>query len=268
MLKDIDGTNSVFKDASAQPQPITFTGDTKATPFILDLNGKTINRRLSALTTDGSVIKIEGGTLTIKDSSATNPDGTNGTGTITGGNTGGGGGGIHITSYFSSNVPGSLILESGTISDKTANASFGGGVYIGNDCPFTMNGGAIENNKVISNSGGGVYVGSSTFIMTGGNITGNTVTENGGGVNIGSYGTFTMSGGTIKGNTATQNGGGVYVSETSDFTLGSSSATASFPVVSGNTKTGSSPNNIYLDNHTQLFKVRIASIKWPKLNHE
>ena len=255
LLKDIDGTNSVFKDASAQPQPITFTGDTKATPFILDLNGKTINRRLSALTTDGSVIKIEGGTLTIKDSSATNPDGTNGTGTITGGNTGGGGGGIHITSYFSSNVPGSLILESGTISDNTANASFGGGVYIGNDCTFTMNGGAIENNKVISNSGGGVYVGSSTFIMTGGNITGNTVTENGGGVNIGSYGTFTMSGGTIKGNTATQNGGGVYVSETSDFTLGSSSATASFPVVSGNTKTGSSPNNIYLDNtsHKTLF---------------
>ena len=253
LLKDIDGTNEVF--GTNNDTPITFTGDTKATPFILDLNGKTINRRLSALTTDGSVIKIEGGTLTIKDSSATNPDGTNGTGTITGGNTGGGGGGIHITSYFSSNVPGSLILESGTISDNTANASFGGGVYIGNDCTFTMNGGAIENNKVISNSGGGVYVGSSTFIMTGGNITGNTVTENGGGVNIGSYGTFTMSGGTIKGNTATQNGGGVYVSETSDFTLGSSSATASFPVVSGNTKTGSSPNNIYLDNtsHKTLF---------------
>ena len=258
LLKNIDGTSKVFGLGT----PITFTGGTKVNPIILDLNGYTINRGLSAPTTDGSVIKIEGGTLTIKDSSATKPDGTNGIGTITGGNTDGGGGGIHITSNSSGNVPGSLILESGSISDNTANASFGGGVYIGNDCTFTMNGGVIENNKVISNSGGGVYVGSSTFIMTGGNITGNTVTENGGGVNIGSNGVFTMSNGTISGNTATQKGGGVYVSSTGNFTLGSSSAVSS-PVISGNTKTGNSTNNVYLDGTILLIDGKLEKTVGP-----
>lgn len=258
LLKNIDGTSKVFGLGT----PITFTGGTKVNPIILDLNGYTINRGLSAPTTDGSVIKIEGGTLTIKDSSATKPDGTNGIGTITGGNTDGGGGGIHITSNSSGNVPGSLILESGSISDNTANASFGGGVYIGNDCTFTMNGGVIENNKVISNSGGGVYVGSSTFIMTGGNITGNTVTENGGGVNIGSNGVFTMNNGTISGNTATQKGGGVYVSSTGNFTLGSSSAVSS-PVISGNTKTGNSTNNVYLDGTILLIDGKLEKTVGP-----
>ena len=64
-----------------------------------------------------------------------------------------------------------------------------------------------------------------------------------------------MSGGIITGNTATQNGGGVYVSSTGSFTLGPSSAAASSPVVSGNTKTGNSTNNVYLDNtsHKTLF---------------
>ena len=258
LLKNIDSSNAVFGFGS----PITFSSDNETRAFILDLNGYTINRGLSAPTIDGSVIKIEGGTLTVKDSSATNSDGTNGAGTITGGNSSGGGGGIHITSYSSGNVPGSLILESGTISDNTANASFGGGVYIGNDCTFTMNGGAIENNKVISNSGGGVYVGSSTFIMTGGNITGNTVTENGGGVNIGSNGVFTMSNGTISGNTATQKGGGVYVSSTGNFTLGSSSAVSS-PVISGNTKTGDSTNNVYLDNTILVIDGELKKSKEP-----
>ena len=260
LLKNIDGTNAVF--GTSNNTLITFTGGTETKPIILDLNGKTINRGLGVAQADGSVIRIEGGTLTIKDSSATNPDGTNGIGTITGGNTNDGGGGIHITSNSIGPVPGSLILESGSISDNTANASFGGGVYIGNDCTFTMNGGAIENNKVISNSGGGVYVGSSTFIMTGGNITGNTVTEHGGGVNIGSNGVFTMSNGTISGNTATQNGGGVYVSNSGSFEIGISTAVSS-PVVSGNAKADSSPNNVYLDGTILLIDGKLEKTVGP-----
>ena len=348
LLKDIDGSNAVFEDDSLQPQPITFYSDDETRSFILDLNGKTINRELStaAAVSDGSVIKIEGGTLTIKDSSATNSDGTDGTGTITGGNTRGSGGGIHITRYSIGNVPGSLILVSGNISGNTADSSNGGGIYIDSECALTMKGGSIDGNIVSSASnygggvfvygtftmengiitknsseqgyGGGVNIGSNgTFTMTdgtisdndagttgggvnlgaygasgatmtleGGTISGNTATVNGGGVGV-SVGTFTMNGGTIggaelntaafgggvyvdgvnsnfimtggtiSGNTATQKGGGVYVSSTGSFTLGSSSAAASSPVISENTKTGNSTNNVYLDGTILLIEGKL-----------
>lgn len=203
----------------------------------LDLNGYTINRELTSALADGSVIKIVGGTLTIKDSSATNPDGTGGTGKITGGNDNGRGtntgGGICIENNSSS----SLTLESGNISGNVSDG-LGGGVHIGAGCSFTMKGGKIDSNKVTASSGGGVAVNfSGTFIMSGGIITGNTTTNNGGGVNIGSNGAFTMSGGTISGNTATQNGGGVYVGN-GTFTLSGS------PNISRNGLDGL--NNVYL----------------------
>ena len=250
LLKDIDGRNAVFEDDSFQPQPITFSSDDETRSFILDLNGKTINRELRTPTTDGSVIRIKGGTLTIKDSSATKSDGTGGTGKITGGNSSNTGGGIHITSDPMGPVFGSLILESGSISGNTADSSNGGGIYIDSDCALTMEGGSIDGNTVknrASSHGGGVFV-YGTFTMENGIITKNSSEQgNGGGVNIGSDGTFTMIDGTISGNTATQKGGGVYVSSTGSFTLGSSSVVSSSPVVSGNTKTDSSPNNVYLD---------------------
>ena len=284
LLKNIDSSNAVF--GTGNTTPITFKGSSESISFILDLNGKTIDRGLSTPTTYGSVIKIEGGALTIKDSSATSPDGTDGTGTITGGNTSGSGGGIHITRYSIGDVPGSLILESGSISDNTADGSNGGGVYIDQKCSFTMKGGSIDGNTVKNSAtshGGGVFVGG-IFTMENGIITNNSSEQgNGGGVNIGSNGTFTMSGGTISGNTATSNGGGVCVSGdglgfstftmtggtlsgntatsgngggvyvgTGSFTLGSSS-TESSPVVSGNTKTDSSPNNVYLYDNTLLL---------------
>lgn len=198
---------------------------------------------------------------------------------ITGGNSDGGGGGIHITGNSSGNVPGSLILESGSIRGNTADMSLGGGIYIDSDCAFTMKGGSIDGNTVknsdgggvfvygtftmengiITNNrseqgnGGGVYIGSNgIFTMENGSITNNRSEQgNGGGVNIGSDCTFTMSGGTIGGNTATNNGGGVYVG-TGNFTLGSSS-TESSPVIFGNTKTGNSTNNVYLDDNTLLL---------------
>ena len=342
LLKDIDGSNAVFEDDSFQPQPITFYSDDETRSFILDLNGKTIDRKLStaAAVSDGSVIKIEGGTLTIKDSSATNSDGTNGTGTITGGNTKGAGGGIHITCNPMSNIPGSLILVSGNISGNTADNSNGGGIYIASDCALTMQGGSIDGNTVKNSAnshGGGVFVGgiftmengiitknsselgngggvnigsNGTFTMSDGTISdndagmtgggvnlgasgatmtledgtisGNTATMNGGGVGV-STGDFTMSGGTLSGNTATSGngggvyvngtnsnfimtggtigdtepntadlGGGVYVSNSGRFDIGTSIAVSS-PVISGNTKTGDSPNNVYLDNGKTLF---------------
>ena len=210
LLKNIDGTNAVF--GTNNDTHITFTGGTEMKPIILDLNGKTINRELNAVQPKGSVIKIEGGALTIKDSSATNSDGTDGTGTITGGNSKGGGGGIHITSNSTSSVPGSLILESGKIWQNNADGSNGGGVYIDSDCALTMKGGSIDGNTVknsTSSHGGGVFV-YGTFTMENGIITNNRSEQgNGGGVNIGSKGTFTMIDGTISDNDAGTTGGGV-----------------------------------------------------------
>ena len=171
-------------------------------------------------------------------------------------------------------------MESGNISGNTADMSLGGGIYIDSDCAFTMKGGSIDGNTVKNSDGGGVFV-YGTFTMENGSITNNRSEQgNGGGVNIGSYGNFTMSGGTLSGNTATQNGGGVnigsygtftmtdgtiggtepntanlgggvYVGSSGLFEIGNSSASSS-PVVSGNTKTGSSPNNVYLYDNTLL----------------
>ena len=281
LLKDIDGSNAVFEDDSFQPQPITFYSDDETRSFILDLNGKTIDRKLStaAAVSDGSVIKIEGGTLTIKDSSATNSDGTNGTGTITGGNTKGAGGGIHITCNPMSNIPGSLILVSGNISGNTADNSNGGGIYIASDCALTMQGGSIDGNTVKNSAnshGGGVFVGgiftmengiitknsselgngggvnigsNGTFTMSDGTISDNDAGTTGGGVNLGAYGasgaTMTLEDGTISGNTATMNGGGVGVS-TGDFTM-------SGGILSGNTATSGNGGGVYVDGTNSIF---------------
>ena len=194
----------------------------------LDLNGYTIDRKLTSATPDGSVIKIKGiYTLTIKDSSATNPDGTGGTGAITGGYNSGysEGGGIVIKDYSG----GSLILESGNIKGNSSHNS-GGGVYIGIRCFFTMKGGKIDSNKVTMSSGGGVGVNQfGTFTMSGGTIDNNTASKDGGGVYIVSSGIFTMSGGTIDNNTASKDGGGVYI-DSGIFTM-------SGGTISGNTAT-------------------------------
>ena len=224
LLKDITPTTTALNFS----WPIAF--DWICT---LDLNGYTIDRELTSATPDGSVIKIVGNyTLTIKDSSATNPDGTGGTGAITGGyNSGYYGGGIDIKDYSG----GSLILESGNIKGNSSHNS-GGGVYIGLRCFFTMKGGKIDSNKVTMSSGGGVGVNQfGTFTMSGGTISGNTATQNGGGVYIGS-GTFTMSDtATIQNNTATQNGGGVYVKKGGTFKK------------QGGTVSNNTPNNDVID---------------------
>ena len=129
-----------------------------------------------------------------------------------------GGGGIFV-------MKGNLIMEEGAeISSNEANMS-GGGVFLcgnGSDTTFTMNGGVIRDNTVLSdnnysysyNGGGGVYVygysSRTVFTMNGGEITGNSVPNatgsgNGGGgiyvYNNNNNAAFTMNGGTIHDNT-------------------------------------------------------------------
>ena len=190
-------------------------------------------------------------------------------------------------------VYGTFTMENGIITKNSSEQGNGGGVNIGSNGTFTMIDGTISDNDA-GTTGGGVNLGAygasgATMTLEGGTISGNTATMNGGGVGV-STGDFTMSGGTIggtklntakigggvyvdgpnsnfimtggtiSGNTATQKGGGVYVSSTGSFTLGSSSAAASSPVISENTKTGNSTNNVYLDGTILLI---VGELKKP-----
>ena len=265
LMKNIDGNNAVWGTG-----PITFSGGTGASPIILNLNGKTIDRGLTEAVSDGQVILISNGNVTIRDSSATNSDGTNGKGKITGGNVSEdsgnspNGGGICIEN-------GSLTLESGNISKNKA-ATEGGGVYVDSNGTFTMAGGIISENSITSNNGnahgGGVYVAGGSFTMRGGTVSNNgekssgvyinkggavyinqgnftlsngKITQNyavnGAGIYIASGGSFTMTEGNITGNTANTNGGGVYVDGT--FIVGNTLT------ITGNTGSGNA-NNVYL----------------------
>ncbi|MDE7182341.1 MAG: hypothetical protein K2O41_04820, partial [Clostridia bacterium] len=152
---------------------------------VLNLNGHTINRGISAFTPDRIVITVEAGaTLTI-----------NGSGTITGG----GSGGIVCE--------GTLNLNGGTI---TGNFGMNGaGIrMVGSGATLNMYGGTISGHTVNGNStdgtgrGGGVIVNAATFNMYGGSITGNSARV-GGGLEINTNGTFNMYGGSIDNNRST-----------------------------------------------------------------
>ena len=133
---------------------------------VIDLNGHTIDRHLSAATIGGGVINVKNNssgtnpaTLTIRDSQ--------GGGQITGGNTQAGGGGIFVS--------GSLTLEGGTICGNHANGH-GGAVNISGT--FTMKGGTITDNSC-GNSGNGsaIYTNGGSIYLQGGTITGNKGSE-------------------------------------------------------------------------------------------
>jgi len=116
------------------------------------------------------------------------------------------------------NSGGTLIMNEGSRITGNSNISvgnyaYGGGVYIGENGNFTMNGGTISGNTVVGRSdtgyGGGIFIDEGgTFTMSGGVISGNTATAYvagsigyGGGVFV-YRGTFAKTGGTIYGYTA------------------------------------------------------------------
>ncbi|MCD8396162.1 MAG: right-handed parallel beta-helix repeat-containing protein [Lachnospiraceae bacterium] len=190
----------------------------------LDLNGCILRAK------SGSVITVNGGSsLTICDSSSSEDgDGTDESGQITGGS------GTSINSVTCGGglcVLGSVTLESGTITDNTADC--GAGVYVAASGSFTMTGGSIAGNSTDSDGqGGGVYLAGSgaEFMMSGGSITENSASY-GGGVSI-AGGTFTMSGDAeISANTASGNGGGVYLTD-------GTAAVSGNAIITENTATG------------------------------
>jgi len=179
--------------------PLTVSKNTTVT---LDLNDHTINRGAENMSANNCVIRIEGGKLTLRDSS--------GSGQITGGK-GTDGGGVHVGNESGDHSE--FTMEGGWI--YVNRAMNGGGVFIGNNCTFEMTGGIILGNTSEEN-GGGVYItatGQTLFNMTGGTIEDNTSEENGGGVYVTTYtngkADVNMTGGIIKYNRATC-GGGIY----------------------------------------------------------
>ena len=105
----------------------------------LNLGNHKIDRKLTSAITDGYVIKVTGGTLTVT-----------GTGQITGGYNSGNGGGIHIASG------GTLHLSGGNVTGNTA--ATGGGIYNGG----TLNASCAP--IVTGNTGGNVYLPNGKFV--------------------------------------------------------------------------------------------------------
>ena len=122
-----------------------------------------------------------------------------------------------------------IMMENSSIfgNENGGNATPGGGVYVGADGTFIMEGGTIGHDipglANQADEGGGVYVdGGGTFIMNGGSVTGNQAYLQGGGFYIESGGTLTMKNdATIDSNTAGvaagyagHRGGGVFIQGT------------------------------------------------------
>ena len=191
----------------------------------IDLNGHTLDRGLSELTSYGIVIRVEnGGTLTVKDS------GTGGT--ITGGYDATGGGIC---------VLGTLNFESGTISGCTGTR--GGAIYTTSDGTVNMTGGTITGNT--ATDGGGIY-NNGTLTISGGTIQSNNVTEHGGGA-VSNHGTLTINGGTFTNNSGMGNGGGIWTNQ--DISM------QGLVTIKNNTGNGGSTNNLYLAGESTKINV-------------
>ena len=170
-------------------------------------------------------------------------------GTITGNNaTSGSGGGVFLVGTTDSGkTPPSFIMHGGTISNNTAGDSNGGGggVYVGEKCIFTMDGGTITGNATKGN-GGGIYIhyNAGSVAISNATITDNTATSTGdpsvGNIGFGggiySQKSLTVSGSTITNNKATYYGGGI---------CGAGSITLNNTVVTGNTATAGNGGGVY-----------------------
>jgi hypothetical protein len=165
----------------------------------LALDGGWDNITQSGLTADAPLVTVSGGKLKM------------GAGVVLQNNRNDNayGGGVHILNS------GTFIMENGGIKDNKA--QHGGGVYISSGS-FEMKAGSINGNTAAANTsghayGGGVYIGSNgIFTMDGGEISGNKAqgaSAYGGGVYV--EGEFTIKDSSISGNTVNNNSNGVYV---------------------------------------------------------
>jgi hypothetical protein len=129
---------------------IKITGGGSLTLQASGLNSSLTLDGMNVSDAGGSLVRVEGGTLTM-----------NADVTLKNNKNPGNGGGVYVTT-------GSFVMSDGTISNNQAWE--GGGVYV-NSGTFTMSEGTISSNFA-NTKGGGVYVGDGTFTKTGGIIYG------------------------------------------------------------------------------------------------
>ena len=191
-----------------------------ATLRLTDCTGK--GNLQDGVSVNGGTLELYGGTIIggVEVGQHSNPaTGSSFTmygGAISGNNEeGGSGGGVFLVGTTNSNITApNFTMHGGTISDNTAGASDGGGggVYVGEKCSFTMDGGAITGNTATNGNGGGIYIHMlSRVTISGGEITNNTAS--GSGIRYGG-GIYSESGVTVSNVTITGNsadvGGGIY----------------------------------------------------------
>jgi hypothetical protein len=212
-----NGANIVLGADINLSDELTIDGNKSVT---IDLNGHKLDRGLGTASSMGSgVIYIKSGSsLTINDGSGDN------SGKITGGYANKGG--------AISNL-GTLVFNGGTITGNRAGDE-GGGIF--NMGTATITGGVISGNTA-SGSGGGIS-NSGTMTINDCSITGNTSSRAGGGISNGN--TLTINGGSITGNSATEYGGGIWMGSYNTFSMQGAIT------VTGNTKAGGLPDNVYL----------------------
>lgn len=151
----------------------------------LDLNGHMLSLKSGV---EGSVIKVDGGSLILDDSEKNMAASEMTPHTV-----------LNLVSNLNETVKGGVISGGN-------NTSNGGCVFLTNNAKFTMKAGTIFGNKCPNSNGGGVAaIYGSEFIMEGGTICGNSA-SGGGGVYVSGLGngvaTFKMTGGLITGNSS------------------------------------------------------------------
>lgn len=129
---------------------------------------------------------------------------------------------------------GKLVMKPGAII-RNNTGSVGGGVYVGGNGVFEMEGGTMSGNYAVT-GGGAVYVGDGAFTMKNGEISGNAAGNNGGGVTVqgnSSSSVFTMEGGTISGNRGKLGGGVTLIGAGDSFLMSGGSITGNKITTSG-----------------------------------
>ena len=186
----------------------------------IDLGGFTLGRSLDSAETKGSVIIVEGGSLTVKDSSQEH------TGCITGGAASDFGGGISCLKK--DKVSSSLTLNS--VAFKNNKAMSGGAVYVDNGCTMTANGCIFDGNSAKK---GGAVAAMGDVTLDGCTIKSNSAEFYGGGIYVNTKDKAVIKGKNVfSGNSSGTDGGAVYA-ENGKLTVSDTSFTENQAVVSG-----------------------------------
>ena len=226
-----EALQSAIDSAGTDTATLTLTADITANSSIvigkdqnitIDLGGFTLGRNLGSVESKGSVIIVEGGTLTVRDSSQEH------TGSITGGASTDFGGGISC--LRKEKIPSTLTLSDVTF--KENRASSGGAVYADSDCTVTATGCIFESNSAEK---GGAVTGIGNVTLDTCTVKNNRAELCGGGlyVNTKDRDKVIIKGKTVfSGNSSGTDGGAVYV-ESGKVSVSGASFTDNQAVVSG-----------------------------------